>query len=81
MSTADISGVAVAVVVIWGAMFALIAWFYRRGGQEQAYTSALDRNTKAAGELAVKLDDFKVVVLEMFHTLDKRITRLEDKVN
>lgn len=80
MSIPDITSVAVCVVVVGGAVFGLIAWFYKRGGQERAYTDALERNTKANTEVAVKLDDFKTVVLEMFHELDKRITRVEDKV-
>lgn len=80
MSIMDIASVTVSVVVIGGAVFGLFAWFYKRGGQEQAYTDALDRNTKANTEVATKLDDFKMVVLEMFHELDKRVTVMESKV-
>lgn len=80
MSTPDIASVAVAVVVVGGAVFGLIAWFYKRGGQEQAFTDALERNTKANNDVAAKLDDFKSVVLGMFHELDKRITLVESEV-
>lgn len=56
----------------------IAAWLYRRGGQEKAYTQALERNTKANNDVAAKLDEFKGVVLDMFHNLDKRVTRTED---
>lgn len=79
MTIPDIASVAVAVVVVGGAVFGLVAWFYKRGGQEQAYTDALNRNTQANNDLSVKMDDFKTVVIKMFHEMDKRVTRLEDK--
>ncbi len=75
----DIATVTLAVLGILGLITGIIAWFYRRGGQERAFTDALDRNTQANNEVAIKLEDFKGVVLEMFHALDKRVSRLEDK--
>lgn len=75
----DIASITVAVIVLLGAIAGLIAWFYRRGGQERSYTEALERNTKANYDVAQALADFKSTVLDMFHDLDKRVTRLEDK--
>ncbi|WP_187366370.1 hypothetical protein [Trebonia kvetii] len=57
----------------------MVAWFYKKGGHERAQVEALNRNTEATIDVATKLDDFKTVVLEMFHVLDKRVTRLEDR--
>lgn len=79
VNVTDVASVAVAVVVVCGALFGLLAWFYKRGGQEQAYTDALNRNTKSNDDLSTKMDDFKMVVVDMFHQMDKRVTRLEDR--
>lgn len=76
----DIATITVAVVAALAAVGGSIAWFYRRGGQERAYTDALERNTKANNDVAVKLDEFKGVVLDMFHSLDKRVSRVEDRL-
>jgi flagellar basal body-associated protein FliL len=75
----DIASVCVAVVVVLGAIAGLVAWFYKRGGQEQAFADALDRNTQSADKLTAGLSDLKTVVIDMFHDLDKRVTRLEDR--
>lgn len=79
-SAVDISQIILALGAVIGGIVTLVAWFYRRGGHERAYTDALDRNTNANNEVAVELRDFKAVVLEMFHALDKRVTRTEDRL-
>jgi hypothetical protein len=77
MDLANVAQVVMGVAVVLGLIVGIIAWFYRRGGQERAFTEALDRNTKANNEVAKKLEDFKTVVIDMFHNLDKRVTLLE----
>jgi hypothetical protein len=76
----NIAQIIIAVIGIVGALVAVITWFYRRGARERAYTEALDRNTTANNQVATKLEDFRTVVLEMFHALDKRVTRVEDRL-
>jgi hypothetical protein len=76
---ADIATILLGFCAFLGFLGAIAAWLYKRGGHERAYTDALERNTEANREVATKLDEFKSVVLEMFHELDKRVTRLEDK--
>lgn len=75
----DIASITVAVVIVLGAIGGLVAWFYKRGGQEQRFTDALERNTIASNDLTKGLGELKTVVIDMFHELDKRVTRLEDK--
>jgi membrane protein required for beta-lactamase induction len=75
----NIAQIVMALIGVVGAIAVVIAWFYHRGGQERAFTDALDRNTQANNDVAAKLEDFKTVVLDMFHQLDKRVTRLEDR--
>ena len=79
MSAVDIAQIVLAVFAVIGAAAAVAAWFYKRGGQERALSDALDRNTRANNEVATKLEEFRSVVIEMFHGLDKRVTRLEDR--
>lgn len=75
----DISSIILALTALIGGIVAVVAWFYKKGGHERAQVEALNRNTEATIDVATKLDDFKTVVLEMFHVLDKRVTRLEDR--
>lgn len=79
VNVTDIASISVAVVIVFGAIVGLIAWFYKRGGQERAFTDALEANTQATASLTAEMADFKTVVAGMFHDLDKRVTRLEDK--
>jgi hypothetical protein len=81
---ASVAAITVAAVVIIGAIGGAFAWFYKRGGQERSFDvrqhasdEAIERNTAATEKLSEKLDDFKSVVIDMFHGLDKRVTILE----
>lgn len=75
----EIATITLAVIATLTFIAGVIAWFYKRGGHERAFTDALNRNTEANNQVAQKLEDFRTTVLDMFHDLDKRVTRLEDK--
>jgi hypothetical protein len=75
----DIATIALGFVAFIGFIGAMFTWFYKRGGHERAFADALDRNTKANNDVAAKLEEFKSVVLDMFHDLDKRVAMLEGR--
>lgn len=74
---ADLAQVIVAVLAFLGLVVAVVAWFYRRGGQERTMTDALVENTNATKEVTAELRDFKTVTISMLHDLDTRVTVLE----
>jgi ABC-type transporter Mla maintaining outer membrane lipid asymmetry permease subunit MlaE len=75
----NVATILLGLCAVLGMLGGVAVWLYRRGGHERAYTDALDRNTKANDNVAAKLEEFKAAVLVMFHELDKRVTRLEDR--
>lgn len=60
-----------------GVIVAVVAWFYRRGKEEQTFVKSLIDNTAANKEVAQELRDFKAVTVERLHDLDLRVTTLE----
>lgn len=76
----DISQVLLAILAALGGIVAIIAWFYKRGGQERAFTDALDENTKSNRELSGELRDFKGETLKTLRDLDWRVKIVEGKL-
>lgn len=80
----DIAQVILAVIGLFAFAGGGLAWIYRRGKQDNRLAEAMrlnteahQLNTQANKEVSGKLDDFKDVVLNMFHGLDKRVALLE----
>lgn len=78
-SISNLAQVVMAVVVVLGVIVGVIAWFYRRGAQETAFTESLTENTAANKEVAAELRDFKTTAITMIHELDTRVSVLESQ--
>lgn len=76
-SFTDIATIALAVVAILATIAGVVAWFYRRGKEEQSFTESLRENTEANKEVAAELRDFRAETVKMLHALDTRVTVLE----
>lgn len=57
-----IAEIAAAVFAVLGGLAGIIAWFYRRGKQEQALANSVDRNTEATTELAAQVGGLRVTL-------------------
>lgn len=77
MNTVTIATIVLAVVAVLGVVGAVLREVYRRGGNEQHWTKALEDNTESNKELTIELRDFKTQTVEQLHGLDKRVTVLE----
>lgn len=76
-SLTDIAQIILAVFAIIGAVVAVAAWFYKRGGHERALANALEDNTKSNREVSAELRDFKGETLAALRDHDWRLKILE----
>ena len=77
MTTETIATAVLACVGVIGIIAAMLGWFFRRGGDERAFSVALKDNTEAVKELSSEFRRFRDEVVERLHGLDLRVTRLE----
>ena len=77
MKPTDPGTLILAAIAAIGLIGAVIAWFFKRGGDERAFSVALNDNTDALRELAGEFRKFRDEVIDKLHGLDIRVTRLE----
>jgi hypothetical protein len=78
---ADIPTIILAGIALAGLVAAVLAFFYRRGGQEQILTAAIRENTVSNMEVTKELRDFKSETIITLRDYGWRLKILEDKNN
>ena len=77
-----VATIVMATVAILGVIGAGIAWFYRRGRDEQALSSSVDKNTDATNLLAAQVGGLRDILETHTVTLTEhhfRLKALEDR--
>jgi hypothetical protein len=81
VSTLEILGtVTLALLGLFGGIFAVLKMTYKRGGEERAWATAIADNTDAARELASSFRDFKETTVAQLHQQSLDHERLVGRV-
>lgn len=72
-----IAEIAAAILTSLGALAALIAWFYKRGRQEEVLAGSVDRNTDATNLLAAQVGGLRDTLEAHAITLTEHHFRLK----